>query len=114
MQIEVDALEQLAEALAFGVDAVLLDNMTPQVVAIAVRAIRTHPNGAECWIGNLSVNREAQNFAFTNKRDLLIANTNLCLNIPPISLQVWDEEGIVKRGELLADAAVNVWSGPRP
>ena len=57
---------------------------------------------------NLSVNREAQNFAFTNKRDLLIANTNLRLNIPLISLQVWDEEGIVNRGEFLADAAVKV------
>ena len=63
---------------------------------------------------NLSVNREAQNFAFIKKRDLLIANTNLRLNIPLISLQVWDEEAIGKRGELLADAAVNVWSGPRP
>jgi hypothetical protein len=40
------------------------------------------------------VNREAQNFAFINKRDLLIANTNLRLNIPLISLQVWDEEAI--------------------
>lgn len=63
---------------------------------------------------NLSVNREAQNFAFTKKRDLLIANTNLRLNIPLISLHGWDEESIVKRGELLADAAVKVWSGPRP
>jgi hypothetical protein len=63
---------------------------------------------------NLSVNREAQNFTFTNKRDLLIANTNLRLNIPLISLQVWDEEGVSKRGELLADAALKVWSGPRP
>ena len=63
---------------------------------------------------NLSVNREAQNFEFGRKRDLLIANTNLRLNIPLISLQQWDEEAIVKRGELLADAAVKVWSGPRP
>lgn len=55
---------------------------------------------------NLSANRKAQDVAFTNKRDLLIANTNLRLNIPLISLQVWDEAGIVKRGELLADAAV--------
>ena len=60
------------------------------------------------------MNRETQNFAFTNKRDLLIANTNLRLNIPLISLQVWDEEAIAKRGELLADAAVKVWPGPRP
>ena len=44
---------------------------------------------------------EAQNF--TNKRGL-IGNTNLRLNTPLISLQSWDEEAIVKRGELLADA----------
>lgn len=63
---------------------------------------------------NLSVNREAQNFAFIKKRDLLIANTNLRLNIPQISLPVWDEKAIGKRGELLADAAVKVWAGPQP
>lgn len=63
---------------------------------------------------NLSVNREAQNFDFGRKRDLLIANTNLRLNIPLISMQQWDEDAIVKRGELLADASVKVWPGPRP
>lgn len=63
---------------------------------------------------NLSVNREAQNYAFTKKRDLLIANTNLRLSIPLISLQAWDEAAIARRGELLADAAVKVWPGPRP
>jgi hypothetical protein len=31
---------------------------------------------------NLSVNREAQNKAFNVKRELLIANTNLRLNVP--------------------------------
>ena len=54
---------------------------------------------------------EAQNF--TKKRGL-IANTNLRLNTPLIWLQSWDEEAIVKRGELLADAAVKVWAGPQP
>ena len=34
--------------LALGVDAVLLDNMTPEVAATAVRTIRTH--SAQCWI----------------------------------------------------------------
>jgi hypothetical protein len=33
------------------------------------------------------VNREAQNYAFATKRDLLISNTNLRLNVPLISLQ---------------------------
>jgi hypothetical protein len=63
---------------------------------------------------NLSVNREAQNYAFPNKRNLLIANTNLRLNIPLIALSSWDETGVAKRGEMLADAALRIWRGPRP
>ena len=63
---------------------------------------------------NLSVNREAQHFAFAIKRDLLIANTNLRLNIPLIALQTWDEASIAMRGEQLADAALKIWPGPRP
>jgi len=36
IEIEVDRLDQLEEALALGVDAVLLDNMTPQILVQAV------------------------------------------------------------------------------
>lgn len=50
VQIEVDSLEQLSEALELGIDAVLLDNMRPDTVADAVRLIRAHPKGAPCWI----------------------------------------------------------------
>jgi len=50
VQVEIDSLDQLAEALAIGVDAVLLDNMPPDTVAAAVRTIRAHPGGAACWI----------------------------------------------------------------
>jgi nicotinate-nucleotide pyrophosphorylase (carboxylating) len=39
IEVEVDMLDQLEEALATGVDAVLLDNMTPDELAIAVRLI---------------------------------------------------------------------------
>jgi nicotinate-nucleotide pyrophosphorylase (carboxylating) len=39
IEVEVDTLEQLEEALATGVDAVLLDNMTPAQFATAVRLI---------------------------------------------------------------------------
>lgn len=39
IEVEVDTLEQLEEAMATGVDAVLLDNMTPEQLAIAVRLI---------------------------------------------------------------------------
>ena len=39
IEVEVDTLDQLEEALATGVDAVLLDNMTPEQLATAVRMI---------------------------------------------------------------------------
>lgn len=39
IELEVDTLDQLAEALSVGVDAVLLDNMTPGMLAEAVRMI---------------------------------------------------------------------------
>jgi Protein of unknown function (DUF1524) len=40
---------------------------------------------------NLSVNRQVQNHAFTEKSALLIANTNLRLNIPLIPYTARDE-----------------------
>jgi nicotinate-nucleotide pyrophosphorylase (carboxylating) len=39
VQVEVDTLDQLEEALAVGVDAVLLDNMGPNTLGEAVRMI---------------------------------------------------------------------------
>ncbi len=39
IEIEVDTLDQLKQALAVGVDAVLLDNMDPETLAEAVRLI---------------------------------------------------------------------------
>lgn len=39
IEVEVDTLDQLEEALATGVDAVLLDNMMPDQLATAVRMI---------------------------------------------------------------------------
>ena len=63
---------------------------------------------------NLSVNRRAQNRAFKEKRDLLIANTHLRLNVPLIPLEAWDEAGIKARGQKLTDLALRLWRGPRP
>jgi hypothetical protein len=63
---------------------------------------------------NLSVNRQAQHHAFTEKRDLLIANTNLRLNIPLIPLAVWDETAIATRSLRLTELALSIWPGPRP
>jgi nicotinate-nucleotide pyrophosphorylase (carboxylating) len=39
IELEVDTLEQLAEALAVGIDAVLLDNMDPQTLRRAVQMV---------------------------------------------------------------------------
>jgi nicotinate-nucleotide pyrophosphorylase (carboxylating) len=39
IELEVDNLDQLAEALEFGVDAVLLDNMTPEAMRRAVAMV---------------------------------------------------------------------------
>ena len=50
IQVEIDSMTQVAEALSAGVEAVLLDNMSPEEVADAVRLIRAHPNGDGCWI----------------------------------------------------------------
>ncbi len=50
VQIEVDSIEQLRAALELGVAAVLLDNMTPEMAAEAVRLVRAAPGGAACWI----------------------------------------------------------------
>ena len=39
IELEVDTLDQLAEALEIGVDAVLLDNMTPETIRRAVTMV---------------------------------------------------------------------------
>jgi nicotinate-nucleotide pyrophosphorylase (carboxylating) len=50
IQIEIDALADLPRVLDLGVEAVLLDNMTPAQVAEAVKLARAHPKGRGCWI----------------------------------------------------------------
>jgi nicotinate-nucleotide pyrophosphorylase (carboxylating) len=50
IQIEVDALADLPRVFDLGVEAVLLDNMTPLEVAEAVKLARSHPRGRDCWI----------------------------------------------------------------
>lgn len=62
---------------------------------------------------NLSVNRQAQNYGFKEKRDLLIANTNLRMNIPLVSRTDWNEASIAERGQRLTDVALRLWPGPR-
>jgi len=59
---------------------------------------------------NLSVNRAAQHCDFAVKRDKLIANTSLRLNVPLIASSAWDEAAISSRANALTDEALKIWS----
>jgi nicotinate-nucleotide pyrophosphorylase (carboxylating) len=50
VEVEVDSLEQLREALDAGARAVLLDNMTPAETARAAALVRERPHGKAIWI----------------------------------------------------------------
>jgi nicotinate-nucleotide pyrophosphorylase (carboxylating) len=50
VQVEVDTLPQLSEALDAGARAVLLDNMSPAQTTAAVAFVRARPDGKSIWI----------------------------------------------------------------
>jgi nicotinate-nucleotide pyrophosphorylase (carboxylating) len=50
VQVEVDSLSQLADALDAGVRAVLLDNLSPALTATAVTMVRARPDGSSIWL----------------------------------------------------------------
>jgi nicotinate-nucleotide pyrophosphorylase (carboxylating) len=50
IELEVDNLEQIKEGLEAGIDGLLLDNMAPKDVRIAVEFIRSHPAGSDIFI----------------------------------------------------------------
>lgn len=50
LECEVDTIEQIHEALKFGVDGFLLDNMTPSQTQKAVELIRNNPKGKNIFI----------------------------------------------------------------
>lgn len=50
VQVEVDSVAQLVEALDAGARAVLLDNMPPAQTAAAVALVRARPGGESIWI----------------------------------------------------------------
>ncbi len=60
------------------------------------------------------MNSQAQNHAFKEKRDLLIANTNLRLIILLFTRNAWDEAGMLQRGQFLTETELKLWPGPRP
>jgi hypothetical protein len=61
---------------------------------------------------NLSVNREAKHREFQVKRDLLVRNTNLSLNMLVLNNEAWDINEIEARGERLANVAAKLYPGP--
>lgn len=61
---------------------------------------------------NLSVNREAMHREFKVKRDLLIRNTNLSLNVQLLDHGAWTADDIAARGRRLADVAARLYPGP--
>ena len=50
LEIEVDTLDQIQEALKIGVDGFLLDNMSAKIVKKAVEIIRNSKNGSKIFI----------------------------------------------------------------
>jgi nicotinate-nucleotide pyrophosphorylase (carboxylating) len=50
VEVEVDSLAELAEALDAGARAVLLDNLSPAETAEAVALVRGRPGGGAVWI----------------------------------------------------------------
>lgn len=50
IEVEVDNLQQILEALETGVDGFLLDNMPPDMIKKAVSMIRAYPGGEDIFI----------------------------------------------------------------
>lgn len=50
IQVETENFDQIREALGSGVDAVLLDNMSPEATREAVSLIRSFPGGSKVYI----------------------------------------------------------------
>ncbi len=50
IELEIDSIEQIKEAMAIGVDGFLLDNMNRQQTIEAVSLIRSYPNGSDIFI----------------------------------------------------------------
>ena len=47
IELEVDNIDQIKEALKFNIEGFLLDNMTPNMIKKAVKLIRKSPNGGK-------------------------------------------------------------------
>jgi hypothetical protein len=98
-----------AEASAAHMVEIVGGVLSDHQAAIRKRA-KIIPTLGNLTLLNLSVNRQAQNKTFPVKKDLLIENTNLSLNVKLLALEFWDEGAIVQRGKMLAEAAAKLYS----
>lgn len=85
--------------------------LTPQQEAI-IRRNKALPTLGNLTLLNLSINRSLQHNPFFVKREKLIANTSLRLNIPLITATQWDEQAVAERGQVLGQVALRVWPKP--
>ena len=83
-------------------------NEREQLIATRQSSLKTLGN---LTLLNLSVNREAQHKDFSVKKDLLIANTNLRLNVELLKYDNWSETQIKIRAEQLASEALRIFPG---
>lgn len=98
-----------AEASAAYMVELIGGVLSDHQAAIRKRA-KNIPTLGNLTLLNLSVNRQAQNKAFPVKKELLIENTNLSLNVKLLTMELWDEGAIVQRGKMLAEAAAQLYS----
>jgi hypothetical protein len=83
-------------------------NEREQLIATRQSGLKTLGN---LTLLNLSVNREAQHKGFSVKKALLIANTNLRLNVELLKYDNWSETQIKIRANQLAAEALRVFPG---
>jgi nicotinate-nucleotide pyrophosphorylase (carboxylating) len=99
VQVEVDALEQLVEALDAGARAVLLDNFSPADTARAVAIVRARPDGSAVWV------ESSGGITLQNIRAYAEAGVNtvsvgaLTHSAPSVDLAL-DFDGVIRRGQV--------------
>lgn len=97
---------ELAKAMRFASDSI--DSKSAAILA----RISAVPRMGNLTLVHYGVNRSYQNQTFATKREQLFEHSNLHLNRDLMKLDRWDEESIVKRGEMLFEHGVRIWPGP--
>ena len=88
IQLEVRSIDDLTEALASGVDSILLDNMTPAAVRRAVKQIHTtHPDMPIEAAGGINL-ANVHDFASAGVNFVTIGSLTHSVHAPEINLRV--------------------------